>query len=245
MTKRPALILGARSDIGLAIAQRFAAAGHPIQLAARNPDTLERDRKDIEVRHHASVTVHAYDALAFDHIDAFFDGLPETPGIVVSVVGYLGDQAANETDPAKARLTVDSNFTGPTLALERAARRLADLGEDTAVIGVSSVAGDRGRATNYWYGAAKAGFTAALSGLRQKYARSRVHVMTVKPGFVATRMTEHMDLPKALTASPDEIADLVVSGWRKKRRVVTPLKWWVVMTIIKSMPEFVFERMKF
>lgn len=245
MTSRPVLILGARSDIGLALAHRFAAEGRAIQLAARDLDALQADQQNISLRHGVPVTKHRFDALAFDQIDAFFDSLPDMPGIVISVVGYLGDQSDTEQDPAKARLTVDTNFTGPTIALERAARRLVQLNEDTAIVGVSSIAGDRGRTTNYWYGAAKAGFSTALSGLRQKYARTTVHVMTAKPGFVATRMTEHMDLPSALTATPEAIADGIVRGLKKRRRIVTPFQWRIIMAIIKAMPESVFERMKF
>ncbi len=89
-----------------------------------------------------------------------------------------------------------SNYEGPALILGLFAERMAGQGRGT-LVGVSSVAGDRGRATNYVYGSAKAGFTAFLSGLRNRLARQGVHVVTVKPGFVATRMTEGMDLPGA------------------------------------------------
>ncbi len=245
MSKRPVLVLGARSDIGLAIAHRLAAAGHPIQLAARQPAALETDRGDMALRHGVEVTTHAYDALELDAIDDLFVGLPAQPGIVVCVIGLLGDQAETEGNAHKARFVVETNFLGPALVLEAAAQRLAALDEATAIVGISSVAGDRGRAKNYWYGASKAGFTAALSGLRQKYARSRLHVMTVKPGFVATKMTEGMDLIGPLTAQPDDIAKLVQDGLRRRRQVITPFRWWVVMSVIRAVPEKIFMKMKF
>lgn len=245
MTERPVLILGGGSDIGLAIARRFARDGRPVQLALRRPEAAEDDRNDIALRHGVEVTTHRFDVLDIDAIEGFYDSLPALPGVVVSVIGLLGDQERTEADPALARLVVETNFLGPTLALEAAARRLAALDEDTGVIGVSSVAGDRGRARNYWYGAAKAGFTTALSGLRQKYGQGRLRVLTVKPGFVATRMTEGMDLPPALTATPDQIAELVHKAWRKGRASVTPPRWRLVMGIVRMLPDPIFRRVRF
>lgn len=243
--KRPVLILGGGSDIGIAIAHRFALDGHPVQLALRRPETAEADRADIALRHGVESTVHRFDALDPQGIEPFFDGLPQLPGIVVSVIGLLGDQARAETDADHARALVETNFIGPFLALQAAARRLATLDEDTAIIGVSSVAGDRGRARNYWYGAAKAGFSTALSGLRQKYGASRLRVLTVKPGFVATRMTEGMDLPAPLTDSPEAIAALVHGAWRRGRATATPLRWRLVMGVVRALPDRLFRRMTF
>lgn len=246
MSARPVLILGAGSDIALALAHGFAAQGRPVMLAARQPDTLEQNRADLALRHDVAVSLHAYDALALEQAAAFLDGLPQTPGVVVCVVGLLGVQAETEGDVAKIRAVVDSNLTGPAVALEAAALRLAKLDPPGAVIGFSSVAGDRGRATNYWYGAAKAGLTAMLSGLRQKYARSGLLVITVKPGFVATRMTEGMDLPKRLTAQPEQVASRVIRALEKRREVVYVLPIWrLVMTIIRLIPERLFRKMKF
>lgn len=243
--ERPVLILGAGSDIARALAHAFAEKGHPIQLAARDPEKLERDRADMALRTKAEVTAHRFDALETDGFEAFLDGLPATPHIVVSAVGFMGEQEENAADPALASRVIDSNFTGPALVLEAAARRLSEIKADTAIIGISSVAGDRGRAKNYVYGAAKAGFSEYLSGLRQKYARTRVHVMTVKPGFVATAMTEGMDLPGALTTTPEVLAPKILTSLAKKRMVYYDLKWWLVMAIIKLVPERIFSRMKF
>jgi NAD(P)-dependent dehydrogenase (short-subunit alcohol dehydrogenase family) len=126
------------------------------------------------------VSLHRFDALEFDKFEGFLDNLPELPRIVVCAIGVLPDQDEAARDPALARHVIDSNLTGSALILEAAGRRLAALDESTALIGISSVAGDRGRARNYVYGAAKAGFSAWLSGMHQKYAHSRLHVMTVK-----------------------------------------------------------------
>ena len=112
------------------------------------------------------------------------------------------------------------------------------------IVGISSVAGDRGRKSNYLYGSAKAAFTAYLSGLRNRLYDAQVHVMTVKPGFVATKMTEDMDLPEKLTAQPDEVADDIYNAQQKNKNVFyTKWIWRWVMLIIRSIPEWKFKGM--
>src|SRR5262245_8936752 len=113
MKKGPVLILGARSDVGLAVAHRFAEAGHPIRLAARHAATLENDRADLALRHHAPVTTHEFDALATETHSAFVDGLPELPEIAVSAVGLLGNQIESEKDVAVSVLVMRTNYEGP------------------------------------------------------------------------------------------------------------------------------------
>ena len=237
------LILGARSDIGMAIARAYAADGHAIQLAARKADTLETERNDIALRHGVDVTLHELDALDYDSHDAFLDSLPTLPEIAVCAVGYMGEQSDNEHDMPAARLVMRSNFEGPANLLALLANRFETRGSGT-LIGISSVAGDRGRATNYVYGSAKAGFTAFLSGLRNRLAKEGVHVMTVKPGFVATKMTEGMDLPEKLTADPDKLARSVVraAGMRRNIIYVKPI-WALVMLIIRNIPEAIFKKL--
>jgi short-subunit dehydrogenase len=242
MSGGPVLVLGGRSDIGLAIARRFAAEGHDIQLAAREPDVLEMDKGDIELRHRVAVTLHRFDALDTEGYEAFVEGLPVLPQIVVSAVGLLGEQRQSEREPAQAVRVMRSNYEGPAAVLGVFAERFAERGSG-GIIGVSSVAGDRGRASNYVYGAAKAGFTAFLSGLRHRLFKRGIHVLTVKPGFVRTRMTRDMELPAKLTATPEEVAEAVHSAWRRKRNTVyvKPV-WQLIMLIIRCLPEGVFKR---
>ena len=113
------------------------------------------------------------------------------------------------------------------------------------MVGVSSIAGDRGRARNYYYGASKAAFTAMLSGLRQRLNGTQTRVITVKPGFVATRMTENMDLIPALTNSPDECAKMIKRAVDQGSLIVYPWKWRIIMWIIRAIPEPIFKRLKF
>ena len=111
---------------------------------------------------------------------------------------------------------------------------------------IGSVAGDRGRAANYPYGAPKAGLDAFLSGLRQASNGSGVHIMTVKPGFVRTRMTDGMDLPERLVSEPDRVARDIVRGWKKRKPVVyTPWFWRWILFIIRHIPERLFQKLSF
>lgn len=244
MTKPPVLILGARSDIGKATAHAFAALGHTIQLAARRADTVDADRSDIALRHNVEVTLHEFDALDLTSHEAFIDQLPELPEIAVCAVGLMGEQSENERDLDAASRVMRSNYEGPASILAVLANRFEDRCHGT-LVGISSVAGERGRASNYVYGSAKAGFTAFLSGLRNRLAKKGIHVVTVLPGFVATQMTEGLDLPAKLTAQPEEVGQAITRAVAKKRSIiyVRPI-WWLIMMIIRNIPEKLFKGMK-
>lgn len=230
--------------MGLAIAHRFAAGGHPVWLAARAPETLEVDRGDIALRHGVEVRLFPFDVLDTAGHAAFVAGLPALPQVVVCAVGLLGDQKASERDADAATLVMRSNFEGPALILGAFANAFEARGAGT-IVGIGSVAGERGRASNYVYGAAKAGFAAFLSGLRNRLAARGVHVVTVLPGFVATRMTEGMNLPAKLTAQPSEVGEAVFNAVTRKRNLirVRPI-WTLIMAIIRNIPEPVFKKLK-
>lgn len=244
MSKPPVLILGARSDMGLAIAHAFAAQGHPIQLAARGPERLSQAQADLSLRHGVDVSLHEFDALDLAGHQAFLDHLPELPGVAVCAVGLMGLQEENEQDPLRAAEIMRANFEGPASIFAGLANRFEARGSGT-LVGISSVAGERGRATNYIYGAAKAGFTAYLSGLRNRLAKKGVHVVTVLPGFVNTAMTEDLDLPGPLTAEPEEVGAAVLKAVTRRKNViyVRPV-WRVIMAIIRNIPEPVFKKLK-
>ncbi|MDZ4262033.1 MAG: SDR family oxidoreductase [Pseudomonadota bacterium] len=244
MNTKPVLIVGARSDIGRALAHRYAASGYSVQLAARAAAGLEADASDIALRHGTIASVHELDILDTSSFADFLDGLPEVPEVAICVVGLLGDQATAQRDLGAATLTMRSNYEGPALLTGLIAERFAQRGSGT-FIGISSVAGERGRASNYVYGSAKAGYTAFLSGLRNRLSKSGVHVMTVLPGFVRTRMTAGMDLPPRLTAEPGAVAEAIFQAAQRRRDVlyVKPV-WRLVMAIIRAIPERLFKGMK-
>lgn len=244
MTRKTALILGARSDIARAVAHELAAAGWSLQLAARDPDRLADDRADLELRHGVTVSLHGFDALAIGTHAQFVANLPVLPDLAVCVVGFMGEQSASEADPDAAARVMRSNYEGPASILAVLANAFEARRSGT-LVGMSSVAGQRGRAVNYVYGSAKAGFTAFLSGLRNRLARRGVHVVTVLPGFVVTRMTEDMDLPARLTARPEEVAVAICRAVERGYDVihVRPI-WWLVMLVIRAIPERIFKKLR-
>lgn len=237
------LVLGGTSDIGRMTARSFAAAGWTIRLAGRDLDALQRERDDIAARSGVAVTNHHFDVLDTASFPSFLDALPELPDAVVSVIGLLGDQKDSEADLDRAAIVMRSNYEGPALILGLLAERFLARGHG-AIVGVSSVAGDRGRASNYIYGSAKAGLTAYLAGLRHRAAKTGVHVLTVKPGFVRTRMTEGMKLPGALTAEPGEVGDAILRGVERQKDVIyVRPAWRVIMLIIRAIPEPIFKKL--
>jgi short-subunit dehydrogenase len=238
------LLLGATSDIGFAIAKKFASQGYDVQLAARNREQLKPFQSDIEIRYGVTCSVHSFDALDFASHQSFYNGLSPRPDVTVYVIGYMNDNEKVINDWNESLRTINTNYTGAVSILNIVAADYAGRKSGT-IVGISSVAGMRGRQSNYLYGSAKAAFTAYLSGLRNKLFPSSVHVVTVLPGFVYTKMTEHLQLPKPLTAKPEEVALAVYEGVCKKKNIVY-VKWfwrWI-MKVITAIPEAVFKKKK-
>jgi len=161
---------------------------------------------------------------------------------VISAVGYLGEQDRAQSDFREAKKIIDTNYAGVVSLLNIIANDF-EKRKNGFIVGISSVAGDRGRKSNYIYGSAKAALTTYLSGLRNRLYDANVQVLTVKPGFVATKMTEGMALPEKLTAQPEEVAEDIYKAQQKGRNVLyTKWMWRWVMLIIKSIPEFLFKK---
>lgn len=237
------LLLGARSDMGRAIARRFAKEGFNIILATRDAADIGDDQKDLETRFGVKTMSVIFDALDFSSHNRFLAGIPESLAGVVCVVGYLGVQRKAEEDFDEAEKIIDTNYTGCVSVLNRIANDF-EKKKEGFIIGVSSVAGDRGRQSNYIYGSAKAGFTAYLSGLRNRLAKTNVAVVTVKPGFVYTRMTEGIPLPVMLTAQPEEAAEDIFRAWKRGKDIVyTRWFWRYIMLVIRAIPEKIFKKL--
>jgi hypothetical protein len=237
------LIVGAKSDIARATAREYAKNGYDIYLAARNVSELEAFADDIRVRSEKVVELVELDILDYRSHQSFYDALVEKPLGVVTAVGYLGEQEKAQIDNTEAQKIIDTNYSGVVSLLNIIAN---DFEQRRAgfIVGISSVAGDRGRKSNYIYGSAKAALTAYLSGLRNRLYESQVQVLTVKPGFVATKMTEDMDLPEKLTAKPEQVAQDIYKAQQSGKNVLyTKWMWRYVMMIITSIPEFIFKKM--
>ncbi len=235
------LIIGATSDIARALARKYAGHGYDLYLAARQPRELTTFAKDLAVATGRTVTPLKLDILDFDHHQEFYDRLKEKPQGAICAIGYLGDQHKAQVDFREAKLILDTNYTGIAGLFDIIAGDFEQR-RDGFLVGISSVAGDRGRKSNYHYGAAKAALTTYLAGLRNRLHSARVHVLTVKPGFVATRMTRNLNLPKRLTAQPDEVAADIFRAQQRNRDVLyTRWIWRWLMLGIRMIPEWQFK----
>lgn len=238
------LILGAASDMAVAIAKEYATHGYRILLAARNCERLSPLVSDLMIRKQAEVSAHEFNAADFENHSAFYQSLPTAPDVTICVFGYLGKQEIAEQRWEETERIIHTNYTGAVSILNVVAADYTNK-KRGCIIGISSVAGERGRQSNFIYGSAKAGFTAYLSGLRNRLYQYGVHVATIQPGFVYTKMTENLKLPPMLTAHPEQVAKAVYkAGERKKNIVYTKWFWKWIMLIIKTIPEPVFKKMK-
>ena len=237
------LIIGAKSDMAKAIASKYAENGFNLYLAARDSKQLEGFATDIQVRTGKKVKCVELDVLDYASHNTFYHSLEKKPDGVISAVGYLGDQVKGQSDFNEAKCIFDTNYTGLVSLLNIVADDF-EQNKSGFIVGISSVAGDRGRKSNYLYGASKAALTAYLSGLRNRLYDAKVQVLTVKPGFVFTKMTEGMDLPAKLTATPVQVAEQVYTAQQKGKDVLY-IKgiWKYIMLIIRAIPESVFKRM--
>jgi len=237
------LIVGAKSDIAKAVAREYAKNGYDLYLASRDSNELEEFANDIRVRTQKEVQIVELDILDYKTHQAFYDSLDEKPLGVISAIGYLGEQNKAQLAFEEAQRIIDTNYTG-VVSLFNIIANDFEKRKSGFIVGISSVAGDRGRKSNYIYGSAKSALTAYLSGLRNRLYDAQVQVLTVKPGFVATKMTEGMDLPKKLTAQPEEVAEDIYKAQKKGKNVIyTKWIWRYVMMIIKMIPEWKFKGM--
>jgi decaprenylphospho-beta-D-erythro-pentofuranosid-2-ulose 2-reductase len=241
---RRVLIMGATSAIAQASARLLAARADALYLVGRRADALEEIAADLKARGAGQVAFEALDAndLA-SHQPMLARAAQALSGLDTVLVAYgtLSDQKACE---ASADLTVHELTTNAisTVALLTLIAQQFEQQKSGTIAVISSVAGDRGRASNYVYGSAKALVTAFLSGLRQRLSKSGVAVITIKPGFVDTPMTAAF--PKgALWAKPQTVAAGIVRAIDRSATVVyLPAFWWPIMTIIRAIPERIFSR---
>ncbi len=236
-------IVGAKSDIAKAVAREYANSGYNIYLAGREIDTLSSFAKDLTIRYQIEAKLVELDILDFKSHKGIYNSLDEKPIGVVTAVGYLGDQEVAQKDFNEAKKIIDTNYTGVVSLLNIIANDF-EVRKEGFIVGISSVAGDRGRKSNYIYGSAKAALTTYLSGLRNRLSSANVKVLTVKPGFVDTQMTKDLDLPQKLTATPKKVAKDIFNAQQKGKDILyTKWFWRYIMLIIKAIPEWKFKNM--
>ena len=241
------LILGATSAIASALAREFAAHKFDLVLGGRDREELGALAGDLRLRYGVQAGILSFDALDTPtHASTLRSFLLEAgdalEGVVVCI-GYLGDQARGQSDWEEARRTLETNFTGCVSALNILANHFESR-RAGFICAISSVAGDRGRQSNYLYGAAKAGLSTYLQGLRNRLFPAHVKVITVKPGFVDTRMTYGRS-GLLLVASPARVAKGIFRAIAKGKDVVyLPWFWRPIMLIVQSIPEAIFKRLR-
>jgi len=238
------IILGATSSMARAFARAVAQDGAQVLLAGRDMDDLSASAADCLLVGAPMAEAVKYDARDPQTAEALKARACQEDGVlnVAVFIGSMPPQSTIDAQPVEIAHVAADNFTGPAIFLQMMAPEM-EARESGTVVGVGSVAGDRGRVGNYVYGSAKAGFHTYLSGLRNRLTRAGGHVVTVKPGFVDTAMTWGIE-GMFLVASPDKIAGDILHAVEKKRDVIyTPAFWKIIMTIIKTIPERVFKKM--
>ena len=197
--------------------------------ATASTDAYNASAKDIT---NQSMQVSGHQSSQFIGLDALFCS-----------VGYLGDQKKAEQDIRECDLIMQANFNGLLPMLTATAQYFKQQRSGSIMV-VSSVAGERGRCSNYCYGSSKAAMTAFLSGMRCSLLPYNVHVMTIKPGYVATRMVAHKKLPPYITASTQRVAKDIVKGFKRRSSVVYIMWLWrYIMAVVRLIPEFIFKRL--
>lgn len=241
------IVLGALSAIGEEAARIHAESGARLVLVGRNEARLDALADDLRTRGASDCIEVAMDlAEAPDKASAFADMAAQLDGKIDAVYllyGVLGDQKRAEQEPGYARDSLTTNFLSAAEWCTAAANVLEKEDHGVLVV-VSSVAGDRGRQSNYVYGAGKAGLTTLVEGIAHRLARGKARAVVAKLGFVDTPMTAHIEKKGVLWASPQAVAAKLVGVARKPSRPVVyiPWFWWLIMLIVRNVPVPLFHR---
>ncbi|WP_294210053.1 SDR family NAD(P)-dependent oxidoreductase [uncultured Chryseobacterium sp.] len=239
------IVLGSTSEVAQAFVEKALQEGEKfekIYLLTSNRETTERFARHIDVKFLQQSEVIELDLMKeidYNRLDSVHSQL------LFCAAGYLGEGSEEGLyDNRNTERIISINYSRLVPVINYFAHKFESRRSGT-IIGLSSVAGDRGRQSNFIYGSAKAAFTAYLSGLRNYLFEKKVHVMTVKPGFMATKMTEGMPLNPALTASPKQAAAHIFKAYKSRRNITYVLPVWaVIMMIIRNIPEFLFKKLK-
>ena len=240
------IILGSNSEVAQSFVEKVLQAGgkySTIFLFTSNKETTEKFAKHIDVKYFQQSEIIELDLMK--EIDyTKFDDI--TSDLLFCATGYLGEGTEEGLyDNKNTERIIDINYAKLVPVLNFFAEKMERQRSGNMIV-LSSVAGDRGRQSNFIYGSAKAGLTAYLSGLRNYLYDKKVHVMTVKPGFMDTKMTEGLPLNPKLTATPKQAAESIYKAYKSQKNVAYVLPIWsIIMLIIKNIPEFIFKKLKF
>lgn len=244
--KKKILIIGATSTIAEHCSKIWAQREDQLYLVARNEERLKRITADLKLLGAKEVFSHRMDLNDIEHHAGMLDTAVKVMGGIDTVLiahGTLSNQKACEQSMEKALVEIKTNAIS-TISLLTHIANIFEVKRAGTIAVISSVAGDRGRASNYVYGSAKAMVTAFTSGLRQRLHKSNVAVITIKPGLVDTPMTAAFK-KGLMWAKPAAVAETIVQAVdKKKNEVYVPTFWWPVMVIIRLLPSSIFKRTK-
>ena len=230
------LVIGGNSDIGYATAKVFAQNKYNIHLVSRNTSQLELKKKEIENLYKVACKITSLDILNKENVNNFFNEYLESPTIILIAVGYM------EVDEKNYEKIASINYLSPMTFIEKSLVKYKTQNKLNTIIGISSVAGDRGKKKGSIYSSSKSAFSSYLDGLRQKLYLDGIHVITVKPGFVKTKMTENLKLPKILISNVNHVGNKIFKAYRsKKNTLYVPRYWSIIMFIYKMIPEKIFK----
>lgn len=237
------LVIGGNSDIGLAIAKKFHKFGYDIFLTTRDNNKTDHKIKNFD-HNKTNIKYINFDLLDFNKHQSFYDNLEPKPDVVLCAAGIIYDDEDLIEKFDKVEATINTNYTAYVSILNIIIKDFKKRNRGS-IIGISSVAGERGRGSNFVYGSTKAAFTAYLSGLRNALNKTNVNIITVKPGFIDTKMTKNSKYNSFLQSKPDIVARDVFNAWKKNKSVLyTPWYWKYIMLIIKLIPENIFQKLK-
>ena len=239
------VILGSNSEVAQAFIEKYLSSEKKIKnlyLFTSNEQNTKRFAQHIYVKYLQESTIiplditQEIDYKKLEKIDA---------DLLFCATGFLGKNTQEGLyDNDNTQKVIDINYAKLIPILNFFAKKMETKRNGT-IIALSSVAGERGRQSNFIYGSAKAGFTAYLSGLRNYLFNKKVRVMTIKPGFMDTKMTSGLPLNPKLTATPQQAANYIYKGYKNKKDEIYILPiWWLIMLIIRNIPEFIFKKMK-
>ncbi|TMA23571.1 MAG: SDR family NAD(P)-dependent oxidoreductase [Deltaproteobacteria bacterium] len=243
---RRAIVVGASSGIGAEIARQLAAGGCAVALLGRRADALEHVAAGIRAGGRGSALVRVHDVTAYGTVPALLQQLVDEMGgldLLVYAAGTMHLPGESEYDFARDRSELETNLLG-AVAWTTPVAAMFEARRAGTIVGLSSIAGERGRRTFPAYSTSKAGLTTWLEALRNRVARHRVNVVTVKPGFVDTEMTAGLERrPMAISATRAASLILAAASRGGSPSVFIPGRWWLVAMVLRHLPSRIFRRL--
>ncbi len=236
---RSILVVGANSEIGYATSKVFAKNGYNVHLASRNISNLQNKKNQIEINYNVKCQISHLDIENDKNINSFLINNPKAPSIILLAAGLL------ETATTTKEKILNVNYLSQVNFIEKLITKYHSQNILNTIIGISSVAGDRGRKDIDVYSASKSSYSLYLEKLRHRYIEKKIHVLIIKPGWVNTKMIKDKKIPRVLTASTDFVGKKIFEAYKnKKNTIYVPNIWFIIMFIYRLIPNFIFTIIK-